>query len=222
MQKKIKAILCDVDGTFIDSFIRGLHKLRLAAEAAGYEYTPELERRAVEIWGAELVPLLQYCFPDATDNVIKGMVELFTSHDMDNPPSAIEGVHAVFEFLASLGIVFTIVTSRDSNSLNRILENEKLEHRFIHIAAADTVEHRKPDPRVFDCTMRLLAEHGISRDECILIGDTNDDWNAGQRFGMRTVIVRTGPLHGVRDHIPSEDHIDSFTDLPRWLERNGQ
>ncbi len=218
--KKIKAILCDVDGTFIDSFIRGLYKLRLAAEAAGYVYDEELEQRAVAAWGNPLVPLLEHCFPDATSETINGMVELFTIHDMDNPPNAIVGVHAVFEFLASLGIVFTVVTSRDSESLDRILKNEQLDHHFIHVATADTVEHKKPDPRVFDCTIRLLAERGITPDECILIGDTNDDWHAGKNFGMRTVIVRTGPLHGVRDHIPAEDHIDSFADLPEWLERN--
>ncbi len=216
----IKAVLCDVDGTFIDSFIRGLYKIRLSAEANGYVYTEELEQRAVAIWGAELVPLLEHCFPDATSETIASMVDLFKSYDMENPPSAIKGVHTVFEFLASLGIVFTVVTSRDSESLDRILKNEKLDHHFVHIASADTVEHKKPDARVFGCTMRLLAERGISPDECVMIGDTNDDWYAGKNFGMRTVIVRTGPLHGVRDHIPAEDHIDSFADLPAWLERN--
>lgn len=221
MPKPIKAILCDVDGTFIDSFNRGLYKLRLAAEAAGYEYTEELEQRAVHIWGAPLEPLLEYCFPDANKETIASMVELFIEKDREQLPNAIEGVHAVFEFLASMGMVFTIVTSRESETLDLILKGEKLEHHFIHIASADTVEHTKPDPRVFACTMRLLGEMKIGLDECLLIGDTYDDFRAGQAFGMRTVIVRTGPLRDDREDIPAEDHITSFGDLPDWLARNG-
>ncbi len=220
MSGYIKAVLCDVDGTFIDSFNHGLHKLRLAAEAAGYVYTDELEQTAVRVWGNPLVPLLQKCFPDANSDTIASMVDLFASHDMENPPNAIEGVHAVFEILSSIGITFTVVTSRDSVSLDRILKNAKLDHHFIHVASEDTVAHKKPDPRVFDCTMRLLAERGIGVDECLLIGDTNDDWNAGQNFGMRTVIVRTGPLNTNQEHIPEKDHIESFADLPDWLRNN--
>ncbi len=220
MSRHIKAVLCDVDGTIIDSFRYGLQKLSISAEQHGYAYTDDMERLAVSIWGSPLKSILHQCFPDASESVISSMMGIFSRLDREAAPTAIEGVHATLEFLASLGIIFTIITSRDSESLDGLLKGEKLDHHFCHIAAEDTVEHRKPDRRVFDCTMRLLAEKGIDPDECLLIGDTYDDFRAGQNFGMRTVIVRTGPLSEDQPDIPAANHISSFAELPAWLARN--
>lgn len=220
MKKKIRAILCDVDGTFIDSFRHGLYKLKLGAERAGLHYDDAVERVAVSIWGAPLTRIFTLCFPNVTNDQIDVMLDVFKNEDAVNPPSSFDGVHAVFDMLGSLGIVFTVVTSRDSESLDIILKNDKLDHYFCHIAAEDTVEHRKPDPRVFACTMRELAKRGIAPDECLMIGDTYDDFRAGTSFGMRTVIVKTGPLTEHQEDIPREDHIQSFAELPDWLQRN--
>ncbi len=220
MPKPIRAILCDVDGTFIDSFRHGLYKLKLGAERAGLHYDDAVEHTAVSIWGATLINIFAACFPDATQEQIDIMLDVFKNEDAVNPPSSFDGVHAVFDVLGELGIVFTVVTSRDSESLDIILKNDKLDHYFCHVAAEDTVEHRKPDPRVFACTMRELAKRGIEPDECLMIGDTYDDFRAGTRFGMKTVIVKTGPLSENQADIPEEDHIQSFAELPDWLRKN--
>ncbi|HYF29091.1 MAG TPA: HAD family hydrolase [Candidatus Paceibacterota bacterium] len=220
MPRIIKAILCDVDGTIIDSFSRGFYKLRLAAERFGYDYTEETERIAIEHWGAPLDKLLLICFPDVTSETARKMRRLFVDLDTTEPPGAIAGALAVLELLAKEGIVFTVLTSRDSVTCGHLLRNAAMDHYFIHVAAQDTTEHHKPDPRVFACTMEKLKEHGIEPDECVLIGDTYDDWKAGQAFGMRTVIVKTGPLMHPTADIPEEDHIQSFAELPDWLSRN--
>lgn len=221
MRRRIRAILCDVDGTIIDSFARGLYKLRVSAERYGYRYDDEIERIAIEAWGAPLEKLLRICFPTVTPDDFTGMMHLFSELDEVEPPGAIDGVATVLEFLAEHGIIFTVLTSRDSVSCGHLLRTAAIDHHFVHVAAEDTTKpHRKPDPLVFTCTMKKLEEHGIELDECLLIGDTYDDWNAGQAFGMQTLIVKTGPLIHPQERIPEENHIESFAGLPDWLSRN--
>lgn len=220
MPKPIRAILCDVDGTIIDSFRHGLHKLRIAAEAVGLPYDEAVERTAIEHWGVPLNELFRLCWPTVTKAQMQVMTGVFDRLDHESTPTAIEGVHATLDLLGELGVVFTIVTSRDSKTLELILRNDGLHGRFLHQATEDSVEFLKPDPRVFACTIIKLREHGIEADECLFIGDTYQDYWAGTRFGMRTVIVKTGPLNGSRHDIPEGDHIDSFAELPDWLSRN--
>lgn len=218
MKKPIRAVLCDADGTLIDSFRHGLHKLRLCALRYGFPYD---EAFALAHWGMKMKPFLELCFPGITQEQYEGMMALYDELDYTETPSAIDGVEATLELLRAEGIIFTIVTSRDSVTLAHILKHNGIDRHFDHIAAEDTVEFVKPDPRVFDCTVRMLAERAIKTDECLFIGDTLHDFLAGTRFGFRTVIVKTGPLSGPDERIPEADHIQSFAELPEWMRRNG-
>lgn len=217
-QRPIRAVLCDADGTLIDSMRHGLYKLRVSAETCGFVYNEEF---ALAHWGVPLDKLLNLCFPGITEEQYQSMLKIFNDLDYKAPPSAIDGVPATLDLLGGLGIVFTIVTSRDSVTLGHLLRHNALDHHFLHVAAEDTVEFLKPDPRVFSCTIDKLREHGIAPEECLFIGDTYEDFDAGTGYGFRTVIVKTGPLTGPSARIPEEDHIQSFADLPAWLARNG-
>jgi len=218
MNKKVRAVLCDADGTLIDSYTHGLYKMRECAKRFGFEYE---EAYAVMHWGMKMRDFLELCFPGITEEQYLGMMKIFDDLDFETPPGAIDGVAAVIELLRAEGVVFTIVTSRDSVTLDHILKHNDIHHHFEHIASEDTVEFVKPDPRVFDCTVRMLTDRGIGTDECLFIGDTHKDFEAGISFGFRTVIVKTGPLSGPDERIPEEDHIQSFAELPEWMRRNG-
>lgn len=217
-RRRIRAVLCDADGTLIDSFRQGLHKMHICAERFGFKYD---EAFALAHWGMKLDEFLKLCFTGITEEQYKGMIQIFDDLDYELPPTAIEGVEAALNFLAAEGVIFTIVTSRDSTTLAHILKHNSIDHHFKHIATEDTVEFVKPDPRVFDCTVKMLEKRGIDTDECLFIGDTYHDFEAGTRFGFRTVIVKTGPLTEPDALIPEEDHIQSFAELPAWLKRNG-
>lgn len=52
---------------------------------------------------------------------------------------------------------------------------------------------RKPKPGLLELAAR---EHGLSLAECVMIGDTRRDIDAGKAAGARTVLVMTG--HGVQ------------------------
>ncbi len=53
---------------------------------------------------------------------------------------------------------------------------------------------RKPEPGMI---FRASKEHGIDLGRSVMIGDTTQDVMAGNRAGVRTILVRTG--HGGRD-----------------------
>lgn len=53
---------------------------------------------------------------------------------------------------------------------------------------------RKPEPGMI---LRAAEEHGVDLSRSVMIGDTTQDIVAGNRAGVRTILVRTG--HGGRD-----------------------
>jgi len=72
--------------------------------------------------------------------------------------------------------------------------------------------------------LQAAAEHGIDLSRSVMIGDTTQDILAGNRAGVRTILVRTG--HGGRDPWQYQCSPDWIVkNLPDatnvWLEANG-
>ena len=85
----------------------------------------------------------------------------------------------------STGIEVGVVTST-----NRVFAEEDLRRlgfpikRFLCIQGADDTEFHKPDPRVFDPTLTLLAQKDISKEAMVYIGDAVRDYEAAKAAGL--------------------------------------
>jgi D-glycero-D-manno-heptose 1,7-bisphosphate phosphatase len=101
-----------------------------------------------------------------------------------------------------------VATEREIELVHEEL-NRRLQARGAHIDAFYVCPHhpnatleqyrtqcscRKPDPGMI---LRAAEEHGIDLSSSVMIGDSTQDITAGNRAGVRTILVRTG--HGGRD-----------------------
>jgi phosphoglycolate phosphatase len=82
-----------------------------------------------------------------------------------------------------------VVTSKEVRFTRILLDHFKIADRFDVIVGGDTVSARKPDPEPVREAIRLL---GGSASEAVMIGDSENDINAGRGAGTVTCGVTFG------------------------------
>ncbi len=121
------------------------------------------------------------------------------------------GVKETLEWLSAQGYRLAIVTSRNAESLDMIMDRHGINRYFeTKVTASDNLTP-KPAP---DMVNALLARMGLDRDDAFVVGDTTFDIDMGNNAGCRTVAVTYGnhPKERLEKSKPSFI-IDSFCQL---------
>jgi phosphoglycolate phosphatase len=82
-----------------------------------------------------------------------------------------------------------VVTSKESGFARSILEHFDVWKHFAHIVGGESLPQRKPDPAP---VLEALRQIGGSPRETVMIGDSENDVNAGRRSGAFTCAVSYG------------------------------
>jgi len=90
-----------------------------------------------------------------------------------------------------------------------------IDHHFRAIVGGDEVDRPKPNP---DLPLHAAKAVGAAPVNCVVVGDSPVDVQAGRAAGMRTVAATYGygDLAALRDAGPHAE-IASFSELPRVL-----
>ena len=96
-----------------------------------------------------------------------------------------EGVPRMLERLGGLK---STATTKGSETARHVLAQFGQAGHFDHVQGTDGFPS-KPEP---DVILRALDKLGVSAGECLLIGDTVPDMEAGRRAGVRTCGVSWG------------------------------
>ncbi len=94
----------------------------------------------------------------------------------------------VAEGLAALGGRKTTATTKGTPTTRAVLEMFGLIRHFEHVQGTDGIPY-KPAPDVLLAAMNAL---GASREDCLMVGDSAADMEAGKRAGIKTCAVRYG------------------------------
>jgi phosphoglycolate phosphatase len=92
------------------------------------------------------------------------------------------------EMLAQLGGRKSTATTKSSATTRIVLEQFGLLSHFDHVQGTDGFP-AKPEP---DVILESLRVFGAPPDQCLFIGDSPADMEAGRRAGVRTCAVRWG------------------------------
>jgi phosphoglycolate phosphatase len=148
----------------------------------------------------------------AKDRAVKRFIEYYSEHLLDNtlPYSGVK------ETLTSLAHYKKAVISNKRETLSRdVLEGVGLLGFFDIVLGSDSVPERKPSPVP---VLEVLKRCGMSRENAVMIGDSNFDIEAGKRAGVKTVAV----TYGYRSKKVLKDAdfmIDSFSELLDVLQK---
>ena len=217
MEKDIKLIIFDFDGTLADTHELIVRTNQEAMKAMNYPVRDEEAIR--KTIGLPLEAGIRTLFPELTDEVIPAWCamyrKVFDVLKTQIVPILFPEVKETLEWLYGKGYVLTVASSRHSSSLNAFLRDMGIAECFQYVLGADNVAKAKPDPEPVLQTMRDL---GYKPSETLVVGDMPVDIFMGARAGASTVGVTYGNSNRPELMQAGADYVlDHFSELKTVL-----
>lgn len=181
----IRAVLFDLDGTLVDSLedltdavnhIRGAFShLPLTADAV---------RRKV---GKGARHLTQQVLPDASDADVDRALGLFLKYNRQHiadKSRLYPDVRELLLDLAARNIRMAVVSNKNEDLSSLILQTLEIHSLFEIICGGDTYPERKPSPLPL---LNVADRMGIVPNECVMVGDSINDIQAGQQANIYSI-----------------------------------
>ena len=187
MIPRFPVYLFDIDGTLLDSAedICGAVQYVLAS-------TPTPQERPFEYLkgfiGLHLIDLFTDVYPDYSAEQIDALILQYRTNYLSRRHTRTKVYPGVGEALAALGGRKGTATTKGSPTTRAILEQFGLIQYFDHVQGTDGFPC-KPAP---DVVLTALAALGARPEDCLFVGDSPADMEAGRRAGVRTCAVRYG------------------------------
>ena len=183
---KFPVYLFDLDGTLLDSApdICGAIQDVLAtteARPVTYEYLKGFV-------GLHLVDMFADVLPHYSPERIDALIQQYRAIYHARCNKLTRMYPGVVETLAALGGRKSICTTKGTPFTRIVLEQFGLLRYFDHVQGTDGFPH-KPAPDVILHAMEAL---GGKPEDCLMIGDSTADMEAGRRAGVKICAVRYG------------------------------
>lgn len=211
-------VLLDWDGTIIDTTEPGIDLIEILARERGLHFTEETREILNRTWGAPGYLLLSGAFGFSEEEghafyddwcALEARVQLEEGKCLLYP-----GAEATLQNFRVLEKLLGLNTSRPEKAIGAVTHRLNVQQYFDHIAFKGSCAYHKPDPRSFSPLLDHFGAKGLSKENCIWVGDTPADVEAGLAAEITTFAVRTGRF---RYENPEKLHpdfvIDSLGDL---------
>jgi len=179
--------LFDIDGTLLDSAqdICGAVEQVLALKPPSREISFEYLKGFI---GLHLIDLFTEVYPDYSPQQIDSLILQYRSNYLARGHLQTRVYPGVADGLAALGGRKATATTKGSPTTRAVLEQFGLIQYFDHVQGTDGFPS-KPAP---DVVLAALAALGARVEDCLFVGDSPADMEAGRRAGVRTCAVRYG------------------------------
>ncbi len=215
-----KMILCDLDGTLVDS----VPDLSFCVDAMMARLgRPPCGEAAVRTWvGNGVERLVSRALigqldgePDAADyaRAYPIFLELYAENTYTRS-ALYPGVREGLDFLQVAGYPLGCVTNKAAQFTEPLLDYLGIRDCFGLVVSGDSLPRKKPDP----LPLLHAAEHfGVTPTEALMIGDSETDVKAARSAGFGIICMSYGYNHGqnIRDSNPDAviDRLDELRGL---------
>lgn len=186
----VKALLCDIDGTLVQSNWLHAEAWKIAFEAMGLNLDLEEIRRQIGKGGEELIPVfVPWWKQKIVQEPLQAYRKFVFQHGLREQVEAIPQVRELLTRVRAAGIRVALSTSSHKDDLDVMKRVANIEDLVDEQTTADDAERAKPHPDIFAATLEKL---GLKPSECMALGDTPYDAESAGKAGIRTIGVTTG------------------------------
>lgn len=210
----MRLIIFDCDGTLVDSQGRIVASMKRAADDLGLPAAPADAVRASV--GLSLDAAARRLYPASGEKERSALVENYRRafHELsvaEGPEPLFPGCREALHAFEAPGELLAVATGKSRRGLLRVLEQHRLQERFIDMATADDGPS-KPNPTSL---LEMLDRCGARPEDSVIVGDTSFDMELGRNAGVRRVGVAWGyhPREELRD-AGAERIADRFEEIP--------
>lgn len=198
MIPRYSVYLFDVDGTLLDSASDICGAVRDALRAEGVDGLPDDYLKS--FIGFHLFELFEQVLPQYSREQHEAVLANYRRIYMTRAHASTRVYEGVPEMLAALPGRKSTATTKSSETARLVLTQFGLISHFQHVQGTDGFPC-KPEP---DVILRSIERFGVKPEECLLVGDSAPDMEAGRRAGVATCGVRYGygDLAGMERHAP--------------------
>ena len=179
--------LFDVDGTLLDSAADIVGAVQQVLAANGRPDAADFEYLKYSIGHHLAIPFGEV-FPDYTSAQIDELIRQYRGIYLARCHRMTRVYPGVPEALAALPGRKSTATTKGSPTTRAVLEQFGLIQYFDHVQGTDGFPY-KPAP---DVIRTALAALGARPEDCLMVGDSPADMEAGKRAGVKTCAVRYG------------------------------
>jgi HAD superfamily hydrolase (TIGR01509 family) len=186
----LKAVLCDIDGTLLDS--NAFHAEAWQRTLAEFGYQASFEELVKQIGkgGQYLLP----CFvpadklPSIEKEISAYRKRLFHREYIDRIVPFTDA-RRLLERIRQQGLRIAVATSSEKDDLEAFKTVLKIHDLIEEDATADDADKPKPEPDIFTAALQALK---LQANEALALGDTPWDVEAAKKAGIGTVAVQSG------------------------------
>ncbi len=192
MDRKIKAVIFDLDGTLLDSLTDLTVSVNAAMEKMGY---PVHSREDVcSFVGNGVHKLIERAVPGGADDArFPQTLEYFKAHyaeHMYDHTAPYKGIPEALDTLKAHGYKLAVVSNKFDAAVKELCTRYFPEHIEVAIGECESAGIRKkPAP---DTVISALRELGIDKDAAVYVGDSDVDVHTAINSGMECISVLWG------------------------------
>ncbi len=186
----VKAVLCDLDGTLLDS--NAFHAEAWQRSLAAFGYTARFEDIVKQIGKGGEYLLANFVPHDAMPSIEKDIStfrkKLFHREYIDRiVPFA--DARRLLERMRQRGLRIAVATSSEKDDLEVFKTLLKIHDLVEEDTTSDDADKPKPEPDIFQASLAMLK---VLPSEALALGDTPWDIEAAGKAGVKTVAVQSG------------------------------
>ncbi|HCB35084.1 MAG: hypothetical protein A2W52_03585 [Candidatus Taylorbacteria bacterium RIFCSPHIGHO2_02_49_25] len=204
----VKAVIFDIDGVLLDSFEANLKFFQNLMKKTGYR--PPTRKEFSALFHLSMMDTIRELTESISEEEIKKIWELGRSRKVEYDVERLTMPDTAEEVVKELDkqYLLGIVTSRVKESVYESPKLAKLKRYFkVAVSYQDTANH-KPHPEPLLLAAQKLK---VQPEECVYIGDVENDVTAARAAGMRVIIYSKNQLNH------ADARTSSFSKLPRLV-----
>ena len=195
MDRKIKAVIFDLDGTLLDT-LTDLY-LSVNATMEHFGYPSHSKEDVCRFVGNGVAMLIERALPNGKDNTdfdaaLGYFKEYYAEHMYDNT-AAYKGINDCLDTLKRGGLKLAVVSNKFDLAVKELCNRYFSDHIEVAIGENEAANiKKKPAP---DTVIEALNALGITKSEAVYVGDSDVDVHTAKNAGMPCISV----LWGFRD-----------------------